>query len=105
MSRVLYVIVIMNLATKIPQRFSLSPNYPNPFNPVTQIRYALPKDCQVRMEVYNILGQKVATLVDGRQRAGYKTATWVANQMASGIYFYRIQAGNFTQTRKLVILK
>jgi len=89
----------------LPKSFQLSQNYPNPFNPVTQIRYALPKDCWVRLEVCNILGQKIATLVEGKQKAGYKTTRWDAGSFSSGIYFYRLQAGDFVQTRKMVVLK
>ncbi len=89
----------------LPMVFSLSQNYPNPFNPITTIKYALPRDCWVRLEVYNILGQKVASLVDGEQRAGYKTVRWDAGALSSGIYFYQLQAGEFVQTRKMVLLR
>jgi len=89
----------------LPNHFSLSQNYPNPFNPITQIRYALPRDCWVRLEIYNILGQRVAKLLDERQRAGYKTARWDASGVASGVYIYRIQAGDFAQTRRMILLK
>jgi len=89
----------------LPKTFSLSQNYPNPFNPITEIGYALPRDCQVKLEVFNILGQKVATLVDGEQRAGYKSVKWDASSFSSGIYFYRLQTGNFVQTRKMILLK
>jgi len=91
--------------THLPEHFHLSQNFPNPFNPITEIKYALPKDCKVRLEVYNILGQRVAGLVDGKQKAGYKTARWDATSFSSGIYFYRLQAGDFVQTRKMVLLK
>jgi len=89
----------------LPDHFSLSQNYPNPFNPLTQIKYALPKDCWVRLEIYNILGQRVATLVDGEQKAGYKAVRWDASRIASGIYIYRIQAEDFTQSRRMILLK
>ncbi len=89
----------------IPIGFFLSQNYPNPFNPVTEIRYTLPRDCQVRLEVYSILGQRVAMLVEGKQTAGYKSVRWDASGMASGIYFYRLQAGEFVETRKMVVIK
>jgi len=89
----------------LPEEFALRQNYPNPFNPTTLIRYDLPMDCQVRLEVCNILGQKVASLVDGKQKAGYKAATWDASSLSSGIYFYRLQAGDFSATRKMVLLK
>jgi len=89
----------------LPQGFVLSQNYPNPFNPVTQIKYALPKDCWVRLEVYNILGQKVARLADGRQKAGYKTVRWEAKGVASGVYIYRLQAGGFVETKRMILLR
>jgi len=89
----------------IPKTFELSQNYPNPFNPITEIKYGLPRDCRVRLEVYNILGQKVASLVDGKQKAGYKTVRWDAGALSSGIYFYRLQAGDFVETKKMILLK
>ncbi len=94
-----------NRERELPKSFSLSQNYPNPFNPVTEIRYALPRDCQVRLEVYDILGQKIATLVDGRQEAGYRSVRWDASGFASGIYFYRLQADDFIQTKKMILLR
>lgn len=89
----------------LPKFFALSQNYPNPFNPVTEIKYALPKDRHVRLEVYNTLGQKVAALVNGEEKAGYKTVRWDAGSFSSGIYFYRIQAGNFVETRKMLLIR
>jgi len=86
-------------------RFRLNQNWPNPFNPITLIKYALPKDCDAKLEVYNILGQKVTSLVDGNQKAGYKVARWDAGSFSSGIYFYRLQAGEFVQTRKMVLIR
>jgi hypothetical protein len=91
--------------SKIPRIYDLSQNYPNPFNAITEIKYALPKDCWVKIEVYNIIGQKVAVLVDGKQKAGYKTTNWNGTSFSSGIYFYRIQAGKFVRTKKMVMLK
>lgn len=88
-----------------PSDYALSQNYPNPFNPITEIKYTLPHDSYVRLEVYSTLGQKVATLVDQRQTAGYKSLRWDASSLASGIYFYRISAADFTSTRKMVLLK
>lgn len=90
---------------RIPKSYALSQNYSNPFNATMEIKYALLKDCWVRLEVYNILGQQVATLVDGKQKTGYKTVRWDAGSLSSGIYFYRLQAGSFVETRKMILLK
>lgn len=90
---------------RIPKSFSLSQNYPNPFNPVTEIKYALPGDCEVRLEIYSILGRRVASLANGKQTVGYKVIHWDASPFSSGIYFYRLKAGDFMETRKMVVLK
>ena len=88
-----------------PETYSLRQNHPNPFNPITLIRYNIPVNCHVRLEVYNVAGQKVAVLADGKQKAGYKTARWDASSFSSGIYFYRLQAADFVQTRKMVLIR
>jgi hypothetical protein len=85
--------------------FKLSQNSPNPFDHITQIRYALPRDCRVRLEIFNILGQRVAVLADGEQTAGEKAVKWEAASLASGIYFCRLQAGGFAATRKMILLR
>jgi hypothetical protein len=87
-----------------PREYELSQNYPNPFNPTTTIRYALPHRSQVVLGVYNTLGQHVATLVDGSQEPGYHDVRFDGNGLSSGMYFYRLQAGSFVQTRKLLLL-
>jgi len=92
-------------APPLPIRSRLFQNYPNPFNATTLIKYDLPVSCQVRLDIFNILGQKVATLVNGNQKAGHKTARWDAGSFTSGIYFYRLQAGDFMQTRKMILLR
>lgn len=93
----------------LPFHYHLSQNYPNPFNPITEIKYALPKDCWVRLEVYNILGQRVTSLVEGQQKAGYKIAKWDASSLSSGIYFCRLEVKGdrfkVAKTRKMVLLK
>jgi hypothetical protein len=95
---------------QLPREFGLSQNYPNPFNPTTVIEYALPKSCDVRIKVYNILGQEVRNLANERQEAGYKSIAWDGKddhgqEVSSGIYFYRIVAGNFVKSKKMVLLK
>jgi len=94
----------------LPGQYELFQNHPNPFNPMTEIKYALPRNCRVKLEVYNILGQRVRTLVDEEQAAGYRMVSWDSrgrsgNEVASGIYFYQLRAGDFVQTRKMVLLK
>jgi hypothetical protein len=89
----------------IPSTYSLGQNYPNPFNPSTTISYALPEDASVSLAVYNIIGQKVAQLVEGRVSAGYHEAVLDASQLTSGVYIYKLQASNFAATRKLLLLK
>lgn len=89
----------------VPVEFSLSQNYPNPFNPATVIRYQLAVNSFVTMSLYDLLGRKVATLVNAQKPAGSYTVQWDATHFASGIYFYRLQAGNFSDTKKLLLLK
>ncbi len=89
----------------LPTRFELSQNYPNPFNPVTTIEFALPKANAVKLTIFNILGQTVDVLVDREMPAGYHRVDWNASQYASGVYFYRIKAGEFLETRKMLLLK
>jgi flagellar hook assembly protein FlgD len=93
-----------------PTVFSLEQNYPNPFNPETQITYALPLATHVKLVLYNVLGQKVKTLVDEEQTAGYKTMQWDGrdeneNELASGIYFYHLQAGDYNEVKKMIMMK
>jgi len=89
----------------LPESYLLHQNYPNPFNPVTTISYNLPTASHVTLDIFNILGQKVETLVDESQEAGEYTVTWATHQHASGIYFYRLATGNAVETRKMVLLK
>ena len=89
----------------IPLGFALLQNYPNPFNPSTTIRYGLPHRSHVTLTVYNTLGQQLATLINSDIDAGYHEIQFNANNLASGVYFYRIQAGEFTATKRLLLLK
>ena len=85
--------------------FRLEQNYPNPFNPSTSIRYGLPHNSQVSVVVYNTLGQLVATLVQGDQEAGYHEVRFDASGLSSGVYIYRLSAGQLVQARKLMLLR
>jgi hypothetical protein len=89
----------------IPAEFSLNQNYPNPFNPSTSIQFGIPESSDVKLEVMNMLGQRVALLVDENRSAGLYTVTFDASSLSSGMYLYRLQAGNFVQTRKLTLIK
>jgi hypothetical protein len=89
----------------LPVANALEQNYPNPFNPQTVIRYSIRENCHVRLAVYNVLGQMVCTLVDEHQTAGQKSVNWNPGELASGIYFYRLQAGDFIQTRKMTLIR
>ncbi|MDH3252184.1 MAG: T9SS type A sorting domain-containing protein [Ignavibacteria bacterium] len=87
------------------EEFSLSQNYPNPFNPRTTIRFTIPQTSDVRLKLYNMLGQEMITLVDGEKAAGVYDVSVDANAFASGMYLYRIQAGDFVATKKMLLLK
>ncbi len=86
-------------------KFTLQQNYPNPFNPTTTFKYQLPKSSQVELTVYSLLGQRVATLVNKKQSAGTYNVDWNASDFASGVYYYKIQAGTFVQSKKLLFIK
>jgi hypothetical protein len=98
--------------SNLPKEFSLSQNYPNPFNPSTEIQYSIPKNGMVTLQIYNLLGQVVSTLVNREQKAGSYTVNFDASNLpagrqglASGIYMYRIQSGSFSLTKKMTLLK
>lgn len=94
-----------NEGTAVPREFSLFQNYPNPFNPTTQINYSVPRRSYITLKVYNLLGQEVATLFEGLQQAGNYKAILDGGNLASGTYLYRLNAGTFVETRKLVLLR
>ncbi len=89
----------------IPDEFVVHQNYPNPFNPSTTIRYELPSRSHVVLKILNLLGQELATLVDEEKAVGKYEVSWDASRMASGLYFYRLQAGEFVETKTLMLLK
>ena len=94
----------------IPTKFELSQNYPNPFNPTTTISYSLAKSETVKLTVFNMLGQNVAELVNKKQQAGNYLIKWNATNnsgihVPSGVYFYRLEAGSFVKTNKMILLK
>jgi hypothetical protein len=94
----------------LPTEYALGENYPNPFNPTTAISFAVPEPARVSLVVYNVLGQRVATLVDAVLQPGYYAHNWDGRSrngraLPSGLYFYRLEAGSFRQTHKMVLLK
>jgi hypothetical protein len=97
-------------ASGLPKTFELSNNFPNPFNPTTQIRFALPQQSLAKLIVYDLLGREVRTLVNGTLNAGYFETTWngkndAGAQVSSGMYIYRIEAGSFVSSKKMMMLK
>ncbi|MCK4272066.1 SBBP repeat-containing protein [bacterium] len=91
--------------TSQPRDFRLAQNYPNPFNPTTTIHYCVPEDNHVTLKIYNLLGQEIATLLSAEQTAGQYELVWNAGELASGVYFVRLQAGELVATRKVVLMK
>ena len=94
----------------LPKEYALHQNYPNPFNPTTKINYQLPENNYISIVIYDVMGHEIKSLVSINQEAGYKTVHWdatnnVEKQVPAGIYIYTIQAGEFRQTRKMVLLK
>jgi hypothetical protein len=93
------------LAALLPASFSLGQNYPNPFNPATTIRYGLPVRSTVNLAVFNALGQQVRELVRGEEEAGFHEVRFDGSGISSGVYFYRLRAGGFMETRKFLLLR
>jgi hypothetical protein len=99
------VIGIHPISEIVPSVYFVSPNYPNPFNPSTTIKFGLPKNSFVNISIYDILGQKVSVLVNEQMKAGEYVADWNASNFTSGVYFYKIEAGEFTKTSKMMLIK
>ena len=89
----------------IPTEFSLDSNYPNPFNPTTQIRFGLPEESHVQLIIYDITGREITTLIKQKMPAGYHVQMFNAHDIPSGIYFYRLTAGRFIQSKKMILIK
>jgi hypothetical protein len=91
--------------SSLPKTYSLSQNYPNPFNPSTTIEFSIPISSQVTLKIYDVLGHELTTLVNELKQPGTYTIDWDASSFPGGVYFYRLQAGSYTQTKKLVYIK
>jgi hypothetical protein len=96
---------VNQLPGAIPSKYTLDQNYPNPFNPTTLIKYSVPKQAFVSLKVYNTVGEVVRTLFEGQQGPGNYAATFDATDLASGVYFYRLESGTVSITKKLVLMK
>jgi hypothetical protein len=94
-----------NSPTGRPSNYALNQNYPNPFNPLTMISYQLPSVNLVVLKVFDILGREVTTLVNNIEQLGYKSITFDASKLSSGVYYYRLQTGNYVETKKLLLLR
>jgi hypothetical protein len=99
------VTAIAELKTIVPAQFTLSQNFPNPFNPTTIINFELPITNHVDLSIYNLVGQKVATLVNEQKKAGSHQVEWDADGFASGVYYYKISAGEHQAVRKMILLR
>lgn len=99
------IIGIQPVTNEIPESFSLSQNYPNPFNPVTTIKFGLPVSDFVKLEIFDVLGRNINTLVNEKLNAGIYTVEWNSQNKPSGIYFYRLSGSNFSETRKMILIK
>jgi hypothetical protein len=99
------ITAVLSSEDKFPKEFSLNQNYPNPFNPTTAISYQLPKRCDVSLKVFDTMGREVATLVDGIEEPGYKSINFDAKGFASGVYYYRLYTKDFSETKKLLLIR
>jgi flagellar hook assembly protein FlgD len=92
-------------AAIVPDKYELMQNYPNPFNPSTKISFAIPKEGNVKLIVYDINGKETVLLVNGRMNAGTHQITWNASGISSGVYFYKIETSDFTDVKKMILVK
>ncbi len=96
---------VPELVSNVPQVFNLEQNYPNPFNPMTTMKFSLPRAGLASLTVYNLLGQRVATVVEGQYEAGTYSVRWDASRFATGVYLYRLESGSYSQTKKMMLIK
>jgi hypothetical protein len=96
---------ISNNQTTVPGNYSLSQNYPNPFNPVTKIDFSIPKNGTVTLKIYDLLGKEVVTLINKEMNSGSYTVNFDASKLSSGTYFYKLTSGNFSETKKMLMIK
>ena len=101
----MFTAINLTQTVPIPNDFSLSKAYPNPFNPVTTLNFGIPVEAEVFLKVYNLQGREVSSLIDGNMEAGYHSVVWNANSMASGVYFVKMIAGDYMSTQKLMLIK
>ena len=101
----LFTVSSLTEAVALPETFSLDRAYPNPFNPVTTLSFAIPVDSEVSLSIYNLQGREVSTLIDANMDAGYHSVVWDANSYASGVYFVKMIAGDYIHTQKLMLVK
>jgi hypothetical protein len=90
---------------ELPQKVTLGKNYPNPFNPSTNIEFSLPQTSEIELAVYDVLGRRVATLIDGKRQAGSYSVNFDAGNLSSGVYLYRLKTAEVTKTRKMLLIK
>jgi hypothetical protein len=102
---VVNLVNVFNNHNSVPAAYSLSQNYPNPFNPVTKIKYAIPKPGLVKLMIYDVLGREVTVLVNELKQAGIYSVSFDASSYTSGVYFYKLEAGDFTEVKKMVLMK
>ena len=99
------VVDVQNNNLGVPSEFALNQNYPNPFNPTTKISFAIPQESFVTIKIYDILGKEVSKIVNQTKQAGYYSFNFDASSLSSGMYFYKIEAGNFVQTKRMLLMK
>ena len=101
----LFMLASLSEKIALPETFSLDRAYPNPFNPITTLRFALPIETQVSIQIYNLQGRQVSTLVNGNMAAGYHSVVWNADSYSSGVYFVKMITSEFTETQNLMLMK